>query len=388
MINVIIAKGQKIDVTKERNFEEIAIGLNWKTISPEIDINASAFLLNSLGICTRDEDMIFYNQHISREQAIIHSGPENGSLEIIRISVKKIPPDIEKIALTLTIHEGETKGQSFSNVSDALCRIFNPVSGEELASFYFGEDLNKETAIVIGELYFHKGEWKFNAVGSGFNGGLTALVKNFGLEVDETAQNEAPAEIDRTPLSIPGTVTPMKLELKKKERINIHKSEKVTATLEWETKKDLDLYCFYVTKDNEVGKIYYRNLGSPHSAPYIQLDGDSLVHGKETIIIHQPEALRFVLFAAYSAIKNGFGSFKSMKVRAVVDNHQGQVVATPLHKRNSFSYWVAIAHIDFTRPNEMIVSHVEEYSRSMVERSPVLYEDGSFKMNVGIAEFK
>ncbi len=332
--------------------------------------------------------MIFYNQQISREQAVCHSGPADGSLEVIRILVKKIPFDIEKIALTLTIHEGETTGHSFANVSDALCRIYNPVSGEEFASFNFGEQLNKETAIVIGELYLHKREWKFNAVGSGFNGGLSALVKNFGLEVSETTQYEIPNEVHRAPLIIPEVVTPLKLELKKKERINIHKSEKVTATLEWETKKDLDLYCFYVTKDNEVGKIYYRNLGSPHSAPYIQLDGDALVHGKETIIIHQPAALRFVLFAAYSAIKNGFGSFKSMKVRAVVDNHQGQVIATPLHKRNSFSYWVAIAHIDFTGPNEMIVSHVEKYSRSMVERSPVLYEDGSFKMDVGIEEFK
>ncbi|QNR65195.1 TerD family protein [Paenibacillus peoriae] len=385
---MIIAKGQKIDVTKGKGIEEIAIGLTWKTISPEVDINASAFLLNSLGICTRDEDMIFYNQQLSREQAVSHSCPANGSLEVIRISVRKVPFDVEKIAFTLTIHEGETTGQSFSNVREALCRIYNPVNGEEVASFNFGEDLNKETAIVIGELYLHKGEWKFNAVGSGFNGGLTALVKNFGLEVSETTQDEIAAEVDTSPRTIPELITPMKLELKKKECINIHKSEKVTATLEWETVKDLDLYCFYVTKNNEVGKIYYRNLGSPLSAPYIQLDGDALVHGKETIIIHQPEALRFVLFAAYSAVSNGFGSFKSMKVRAVVDNHQGQVITTPLHKRNSFSYWVAIAHIDFTGPNEMIVSHVERYSRSMVERSPVLYEDGSFKMDVGIQEFK
>ncbi|WP_052646766.1 TerD family protein [Paenibacillus terrae] len=390
---MIIAKGQKIDVTKGKNVQDIAIGLTWKTTHPSIDINASAFLLNAAGVCTRDEDMIFYNQQISQQHAVSHSGPAEGSREIIRITVAKIPADIEKIAFTLTIHEGETNGQSFSNVQDAVCRIYNPVSREDIAIFNFGEGLNKETAIVVGELYLHQGEWKFNAVSSGFEGGLAALVKNFGLEVSDEPQNEVAAatEVNPAPQPAPVPETPVKLiklDLKKQESINIHKSEKVTATLEWATKKDLDLYCFYVTKDYNVGKIYYRNLGSSHSTPYIQLNGDALTHGKETIIIHRPEALRFVLFAAYSAVSNGIGSFKSMKVRAVVDNHQGQVITTPLHEKNSYAYWVAIAHIDFTGTNQMKVSHVEKYSGKNVEHSPLLYEDGSFKMDVGPVEFK
>ncbi|GAA3401123.1 hypothetical protein GCM10020370_08110 [Paenibacillus hodogayensis] len=128
-----------------------------------------------------------------------------------------------------------------------------------------------------------------------------------------------------------------------------------------------------------VGKIYYRNLGSIDKTPYIQLDGDARVHGKETIQIHRPEELKYVMFAAYSAVSNGFGSFKKMKARAVVDNHQGQVVAAPLHQKNSFAYWVAIAQIDFTSEYQMQVNHVEKYSRSGVERSPLLYQDGTFK---------
>ncbi|MBP1996661.1 TerD family protein [Paenibacillus eucommiae] len=392
---MIILKGQKIDITKGKSIKDISIGLTWHNIDPGIDINVSAFLLNSNGICMKDEDFIFYNQQTSRQGAVVHSEKAGSDRELIRISFGKVPQDIEKIAVTVTIHEGETKGQAFAQVQDALCRIYDSGSDEEIGRFNFIEGLQKETAIVVGEMYIYKGEWKFNAVGSGFNGGLAALVKNFGLEVTEAeaqAETAAVNEVDEvTPKTPPEPSSPtqlLKVELKKKGSINIVKSEKVTATLVWETNKDLDLYCFYVTNDFEVGKIYYGNLGSPHSTPYIQLDGDALEHGTETIVIHRPKELQFVLFAAYSAISNGTGSFKSMKVRAVVDNHQGQVVSTFLHEKNDFAYWVAIAHIDFTGSNEMKVSHVEKYSRDGEERSPLLYKDGSFKMDVGPIEFK
>lgn len=77
-----------------------------------------------------------------------------------------------------------------------------------------------------------------------------------------------------------------------------------------------------------------------------------------------------------------------MKARAVVDNHQGQVVTAPLFHKNWFSYWVAIAHLDFTDPASMSVSHVETYSKGGSERSPMLYPDGTFKMDEGPIEFK
>jgi len=151
---------------------------------------------------------------------------------------------------------------------------------------------------------------------------------------------------------------------------------------------DLDLYCFYVTKTGKTGKIYYRNKGSNKKSPYIVLDGDSRQAGKETIHIERTEDLQYVLFAAYSALSNGVGSFHSMKAKAVVDNHKGNIVEAPLLERNKFSYWVAIAHIDFRDSSSMKISHVETYSKINSEASPLLYEDGTFKMDVGPVEFK
>jgi len=382
-----ITKGQKVDITKGHQLSSIAIGLNWTTAQANLDINASAFLLNTAGVCTQDEDMIFYNQQSSRQHAVTHSDQSPPDREMIQITPSLVPSDISKIAITLTIHEEGDHHHSFQHVQQVNCRIYDPVTNEELITFAFGEGLSSETAIVVGEVYVHNGEWKFNAISSGFNGGLSALVQNFGLSVDDDVSTP-----DLIPeVTPPVTVAPvslMKIELKKKESINIQKSPTITATLEWETKKDLDLYCFYVTQANQVGKVYYRNLGSTHETPYITLDGDALTHGKETIQIHRPDALKYVLFAAYSAVSNGTGSFKSMKVRAVVDNNQGQVITSPLHEKNNYAYWVAIAHIDFTANDATSISHVEQYSGRGVEASPWLYEDGTFKMDAGPEEFK
>lgn len=404
-----IQKGQKVDVTKGREISELQVLLGWNSQSSEIEIDGAAFMLSETGLCERDEDFIFYGQPVSIGNAVSTNPDSNGRNAEFRISILNFLENIEKVAFTLTIHEGEKRGYHFNRVSDLFLQIKDAHNGNEILRFEFGQDLEQETAIVVGEFYRHKGEWKFNAIGSGFHGGLAVLCNNFGIEVDdeeeeemipeqaqiaafqttvETVQPTHIQEVHRNP--IPET-PPMlqKVELKKKESILIKKTQKVTTMLEWENKhKDLDLYCFYVTKNNEMGKVYYKNLGKANQSPFITLDGDSKKAGKETVIVHRPEELKYVLFAAYSAISNGFGSFKGMKARAVVDNHSGQTVTAPLLQRNIFSYWVAIAHIDLTDPQGMKISHVETYSKGGSEKSPLLYEDGTFKMDVGPEEFK
>ena len=95
-----------------------------------------------------------------------------------------------------------------------------------------------------------------------------------------------------------------------------------------------------------------------------------------------------MLIVAYSAVKNGFGSFKSYQPQAIITDDRGQTVIVPLLEKNWFSYWAAITLMDFTQPSETVIKHVETYSKFGVEKSPVLYRDGTFKMNVGPMEFK
>jgi tellurite resistance protein TerA len=379
MMNLL--KGQKVDITKGKKLSELDVIISYQSTNNEMEIDAAAFLLEDNGECKNDEQFIFYGNPNSPDGSIKHTSTSSNQNDI-NILFSSVSQTVQKIAFTLTIHEGEKRGHYFSDIATCQIEGRDKHTGETLFTFSFGENLNKETAIVVGELYRHQGEWKFSSVGSGFFGGLTALCQNFGIDVDETEETPAPPPVKEE------RVIPLNISLTKKETVSIKKSEKVIATLEWDSKKDLDLYCFYVTKDGKEGKVYYRDKGSSNTAPFITLDGDALIAGKETIIIHDPSKLNYVLFAAYSAVSNGIGSFKSMKARAIVDNQMGQVVTSPLYEKNMFAYWVAIAKIDFTHPSEMNVEHVETYSKSGTERSPLLYSDGTFKMNVGPEEFK
>ena len=90
---------------------------------------------------------------------------------------------MEKIAFTETIYDAGVRRQNFGQVSNAFIRIVDETTNTELIRYDLGEDFSIETAVVVGELYRHNGEWKFNAIGSGFQGGLAALCGHYGIEV-------------------------------------------------------------------------------------------------------------------------------------------------------------------------------------------------------------
>ena len=190
---VSLTKGQKLDLTKGNpGLEKVIVGLGWDTNrydgSADFDLDASAFLLNANGKVLRDEDFIFYNNLESETKAVIHTGDNRtgegeGDDESILIDFSKVPVNIERIAITVTIHDAAERHQNFGQVSNAFIRIVNESNNEEILRYDLAEDFSIETVLVIAELYKHNGEWKFNAVGSGFQGGLAALCKNFGVNV-------------------------------------------------------------------------------------------------------------------------------------------------------------------------------------------------------------
>ncbi|PGY09676.1 TerD family protein [Bacillus sp. AFS031507] len=395
-MSLSVVKGQKADVTKTNpHLAKVIVELSWNT-SANIDIDASAFLLTGNGKVRNDEDFVFYGQPSSVCGAVTRLEGENIPRQPFQILFRKIPAEIQKVVFSLTIY---SPNQSFRQVTDINLRISDPQTGSEIIRFLVPNAFSDETAIVIGDLYQHSGQWKFNSVGAGYFGGLPALCNSFGVEVEEEpVASVSSVHIPETPLKTQQPVIAQeptvpivnlaKIELKKKQTVNIKKSQRVTARLEWETNKDLDLYCYYVMKNGRTGKVYYRDLGTSNHFPYIKLDGDAQQFGKETIEIYKTDELAYVLFAAYSAVGNGVGSFYSMRAKAVVDNHRGNVVVAPLLERNDNAYWVAIAQIDFTHPGAMNVAHVERYSKDHSEASPLLFPDGTFKMDVGPIEFK
>ena len=190
---ISLKKGQKVDLTKGNpSLSKILVGLGWDVNKYDggfdFDLDAAAFLLNANGKVNEDEDFIFYNNLKHKSGAVQHMGDNltgegEGDDEEIKIDLAKVPANIEKIDFTVTIYDAETRKQTFGQVSNAYIRVVDETTGKELIRYDLGEDFSIETALVVGEIYRHGGEWKFNAIGAGFSGGLAALGRNFGVNV-------------------------------------------------------------------------------------------------------------------------------------------------------------------------------------------------------------
>ena len=190
---VNLSKGQKVSLTKGNpGLSKIVVGLGWDTNKYDggfaFDLVAAAFLLGANGKVTSDADFIFYGNLKHGSGAVEHMGDNltgdgDGDDEQIKVNLSAIPANIEKIGFTVTIYDAETRKQNFGQVSNAYIRVFDEASNTELIRYDLGEDFSIETAVVVGEMYRNNGEWKFNAIGSGFQGGLEALCKNYGVNV-------------------------------------------------------------------------------------------------------------------------------------------------------------------------------------------------------------
>ena len=194
---VNLSKGQRVSLDKSMRMA--LVGLGWDPNKYDggydFDLDASAFILGANGKVAKDEDFVFYNNPDWHDHTIWSTGDdrsggnsEEGDDEQIFIDFEKIPPSVDKIAITVTIHEAEERHQNFGQVSNAYVRVAKidseeDTEGETVIRFDLEEDFSIETALVVCEIYRKNGEWKFNAVAAGYQGGLAALCRSFGVDV-------------------------------------------------------------------------------------------------------------------------------------------------------------------------------------------------------------
>ena len=196
-MGINLEKGQKISLAKEAGGElnSVVMGLGWDAVKKrgflgfggggEIDLDASCFLFDEQNEL---RDLVYFGQLRSQDGSIQHSGDNrtgegDGDDEQIIIDLGKVPADVQKIAISVTIHDAEARGQNFGMVSSAFIRCVNADGNSEITRFDLSEDASVETAMIFGEVYRHNGEWKFKAIGQGFKGGLGPLAKNYGVNV-------------------------------------------------------------------------------------------------------------------------------------------------------------------------------------------------------------
>ena len=191
-MSISLDKGGNISLSKEEpGLSRILIGLGWDTRSTDgedFDLDASAFLLGDTNKVRGDHDFIFYNQLRSVDGSVEHTGDNrtgegDGDDEALKVDLGRVPADVQKIAVAVTIHDAERRRQNFGMVQNAFIRVVNDATGREVTRYDLTEDYSVETALIFGEVYRHGSEWKFRAVGQGYQGGLAPLAKNFGVNI-------------------------------------------------------------------------------------------------------------------------------------------------------------------------------------------------------------
>jgi len=189
---ISLQKGGNVNLSKEApGLSNLKLGLGWDvraTDGAAFDLDAVAFLLTSSGKVRSDADFIFYNNAKSSDGSVQHSGDNRtgegeGDDESLTVDLAKVPADVDRIALAVTIHDGETRRQNFGMVGKAFIRCVNAGNDSEIARYDLSEDGSTESAMIFGEVYRNGADWKFRAVGQGFNGGLGPLATNYGVNV-------------------------------------------------------------------------------------------------------------------------------------------------------------------------------------------------------------
>ena len=190
-----LRKGENILLdTVQYTKNNVLIGFTWNVKgNSEIEVDASAFLLSNNKVIRNNNDFIFYNHPTNKEQCIsLQTSPKNVKINrAFHISLLKIPHDIKRIVFVLTIDQAEERKQNFSMVDEISLHIYdNERATEELIQCHLDIE-NKEVSLMVGELYLHNNQWKFKAIGQGFNQGLSVIANQYNVNLEALYQGNA-----------------------------------------------------------------------------------------------------------------------------------------------------------------------------------------------------
>lgn len=192
---VSLEKHGKVSLKKEDGSAllHVLVGMGWDVNrydgGGDFDLDVSAFLRGANGKVRTDKDFVFYGNADDADMSVHYMGDNrtgagDGDDEQILIDLSNVPADVEKISITCTIYDAEARKQTFGAVENAYIHIYDADTNVEMVRYDLTEDKDTETALVVGELYRYNGEWKFTAIGEGFNDGLAGLCRSYGLDVE------------------------------------------------------------------------------------------------------------------------------------------------------------------------------------------------------------
>ena len=207
-----IEKGERFSLNKSEGLEKVRVDLNWKSGA---DLDASAFLIGDDGLIGDDADFVFYNSAkranpetgefepfdkgvhgnkkkwqsctvpVSADGSVLGSADDLGdgdddgddAGEVMHVNLSKVGPKIQEIIFCVTIYHGDQDGVTFGDVREPSITIYNEETDEELCTYNLKENFSSETAVEAAKLVCNEdGEWEFEAIGEGHDGGLQTLI--------------------------------------------------------------------------------------------------------------------------------------------------------------------------------------------------------------------
>lgn len=399
-----LMKGQKADITKNNpSFKNLIVGMGWNSAAG-VDVDFSAFLLRADGKAAGDQDLIFYGNPKETTSSIVLAGDNKRSLagkidqEQVMIRINDVPQAIERISFTLTLYDGEAKKQSFSSINDAYIRIIDEGTGREILRYELGKNFSIETAIVVGDLYRYNGEWKFNAIGSGYSGGLAALCSSFGIEVKADApssEQAKPPEPVKPPIIPPKPPEPIvseskaapislsKISLTKRgDVINLQKGAgslgEIVVNLNWNQKKastgffgrssgvDLDVGCLYELKNGMKGSVQAlgNSFGDLSRAPYVSLDGDDRtgsIQTGENLRINGNKISEIKRIVIYAYIYEGATNWAEAAGVVTISQAGGPEIEVRMDEHNNRKGMCAIAMVENVNDQTFSIQRLVQY---------------------------
>ncbi len=374
-MSINLSKGQKVDLTKGNpGLKSIMVGLGWDvnkySTGVDFDLDATAFLLGENQKVTSNKDFVYYGnlKHISG--AVEHygdnlTGSGDGDDEQIHVNLSTLPGNIDRIAFAVTISDAEKRNQNFGQVSNAFVRIVDEATKKEIIRFDLGEDFSTETAVVVGELYRYKGEWKFNAIGSGFKGGLKTLCVNYGVNM-EIKDPERGAII-----------------LEKGQKVNLRKGTsplgEILVNLNWSQPRpiggnylskgqsiDLDLGCLYELTNGKKGTVQAlgNSFGSLNMPPYVSLDGDDRTGActsGENLRINGAMASQIKRLLIYTFIYEGAADWRTAKGIVTVKSPGARDIVVNMDDYGSDKIMCAIALIENKTGNDFSIEKIVQF---------------------------
>ncbi|CAM3901060.1 TerD family protein [Mycobacterium frederiksbergense] len=188
-----LPKGANISLTQGApKLTTVTVGLGWDVDpggGPGFDIDASAIACGDDRRVLTDNHFVFYNNLRSPEGTIVHwgdntTGEGDGDDERIDVDLQATPATITSIFFIASIFDADTRGQSFGKIRNAYIRVNDQPTGGELARFDLSDSAATETAMIFGELYRRSGDWKFRAIGQGYDTGLAGVARDFGVDIE------------------------------------------------------------------------------------------------------------------------------------------------------------------------------------------------------------